>query len=558
MPTGAGVTLSIVEAGGSDQIYFPDSSIADFNASGDPFGLAVNFIDASGKMANGISDHATNQARTILGNDGLTPGSNEVTIYEANDWLLNFLRYSGVQAPVAQDFQVQNHSWVGTLATGTPTPPPHTPHSNNVEALRRYDYLLETANLGAGITAAVGLNNNTNPVPFLLSSTYNTLAVGRSDGQHSAGLTLSGVNSYGPGRGKPDLVAPRTTTSAATSVVSGTATLLYDALANTNGTNNETVKAILLAGASKSNYDYTPKFASWTNSPTQPLDDTFGAGELNIYNSFVIEQGGQQVGRRIHTPFALSNNGWDYKNFKRDKLVEDIYYRIDIQPGMAGREFSAVLSWNVEVVDQNDNGNLFDPQESLQNLDLALYDSTGGFLNSLVAESISSLDNVEHIYIADDPETSAFEGLAPGSYTLRVSGSAEWDFGVAWRTTSQHYDFANSAYVFDADFNDDDVVDGGDLLIWQRNSGIMLGATNNQGDADGDGDVDENDLWATESSFGAATFVASSLAIGAVPEPAALALAALGIAAILLARAQQRRRTNARTDAFVASSDGPS
>ena len=75
--------------------------------------------------------------------------------------------------------------------------------------MRRFDYIIDTNE----VTAVVGLGNDTESLPRLLSHSYNALAVGRTDGTHSTGVTQS---FYGPGRIKPDLVVPRTTTSAAT------------------------------------------------------------------------------------------------------------------------------------------------------------------------------------------------------------------------------------------------------------------------------------------------------------------------------------------------------
>ncbi len=95
--------------------------------------------------------------------------------------------------------------------------------------------------------------------------------------------------------------------------------------------------------------------------------------------------------------------------------------------------------------------------------------------------------------------------------------------------------FGAVAPTVDADFNNDNIVDGADLLIWQR--GFGAGGTNNTGDADGNGTVDATDLAAWKASFGSAPAVG---AIGAVPEPASLGL--LGIAAAALAGS--RRRTN--------------
>lgn len=79
--------------------------------------------------------------------------------------------------------------------------------------------------------------------------------------------------------------------------------------------------------------------------------------------------------------------------------------------------------------------------------------------------------------------------------------------------------------VIDADFDNDDDVDGNDFLIWQRNVGT--GTTNTQGNADGDSDVDGDDLLEWEGAFGSATANTAP-----VPEPATLALAAMGALAV--------------------------
>ena len=89
--------------------------------------------------------------------------------------------------------------------------------------------------------------------------------------------------------------------------------------------------------------------------------------------------------------------------------------------------------------------------------------------------------------------------------------------------------------VMDADFNNDNVVNGADFLIWQR--GFGAGSTNATGDADGNGVVNGADLAIWKSSFGGAPAVS---AVGAVPEPGSLTLAAF--AAIFAAGAAARRR----------------
>ncbi len=87
-----------------------------------------------------------------------------------------------------------------------------------------------------------------------------------------------------------------------------------------------------------------------------------------------------------------------------------------------------------------------------------------------------------------------------------------------------------------ADFDGDNDVDGNDFLVWQRGLGP---GTSSTGDANGDGTVDGADLTIWRDQFGSAPIAAAA---GAVPEPSALALASLGLAALA---ARRRRRTQA-------------
>ena len=88
----------------------------------------------------------------------------------------------------------------------------------------------------------------------------------------------------------------------------------------------------------------------------------------------------------------------------------------------------------------------------------------------------------------------------------------------------------------DADFDDDDDVDGNDFLIWQRGVGGANGTGNANGNADDDTDVDGNDLAIWKSEFG--TPQAASAA-SPVPEPAGVLLATLGILGLGLTRSRR-------------------
>ena len=89
---------------------------------------------------------------------------------------------------------------------------------------------------------------------------------------------------------------------------------------------------------------------------------------------------------------------------------------------------------------------------------------------------------------------------------------------------SRDVEFFNLDNVPNADFNNDDVVDGTDFLIWQRGFGLAGQTTNANGDADHNGTVNDADLQVWRGAFGTP---GAAAAVGAVPEPATGLLAVL-------------------------------
>jgi hypothetical protein len=149
------------------------------------------------------------------------------------------------------------------------------------------------------------------------------------------------------------------------------------------------------------------------------LDSVFGAGQLNVRNSYLIQEGGEFDGSTTEPIASVGAFGWDYSSGITDPLL----YDFEIGAGEVLDELSAILTWNIDVTD-NDASGLFDPTTFLANMDLELYDSSSTFLGTLLDESVSTVDNVEHIYA---------QGLAAGRYTLRVTSDSDHDFALAWR-----------------------------------------------------------------------------------------------------------------------------
>jgi hypothetical protein len=384
MPTGAGISVSQVEAPestGSPGPYLPDTSNSEF--SGKSFTTKSGFASVSG--------HATSVALNFYGNaTSIAPGISAIDNYEANDWVgSGYLRTGTALAPKTELRRIENHSWIGDAG------------SSNVDILRRLDLAINRDKF----IAVVGMNNGSGTaVPGLLDASFNGITVGLSNGNHSqGGTTLDNPGGSTTPRIKPDIVAPASLgfTSFATPVVSASAALLLqEAGSNPNASRSESIKAVLLAGATKMN----PAIA-------QHLDPVFGAGELNIFNSYHILAQSEQNASNVSTVAPI---GWDLNNTSSSSLL----YFFDVPTGSPS--LSSILTWNRHVTQ---SGSLLTP--SLSNLDLKLFSATGFSLGTQVDSSASTVDNVEAIY---EPN------LPAGRYAFQVvlTSGADTDFAFAF------------------------------------------------------------------------------------------------------------------------------
>ncbi|MCY2980939.1 MAG: hypothetical protein NTU79_19915 [Planctomycetota bacterium] len=391
LANGSGITVGLVEAdavGGGTNTYFPNISAPDF--------ASKTFVDVSNLNPRNTSGHATSTGQIFFGlSSSMAPGVTNIRVYDAAN-------FAGVKQatgnpgtnPAATDFSVVNHSYTASGAS-------------SADANAKLDYTITRDHF----TSVAGLNNGSGSLPGIYAQSFNSIVVGRSDGQHSFGLTNVGV----AGRTKPDIVAPSGTTSGATPIVSSTAALLHSAANDfgmPNARNNEAMKAIIMAGASKA------PFPAWSNTTTQPLDSKLGAGEVNVVNSYKILQAGESNGV-IGVPVANSNlKGWDYS--ASIDPTQPQYWNINVAPGQTITEASILLTWNAKYQDESGN---FNSTLSIANMDLKLFDSTTSFLGTEIGSSRSLVDNVEHIYLRN---------LNAGLYTIQVSSTANSAFGLAW------------------------------------------------------------------------------------------------------------------------------
>jgi hypothetical protein len=436
IPTGAGVQVTQAEATSTatSTDYFPSTSNIDTPGS-EFYGKTIIPITSS----YSTSSHATGVGQLFYGNNtSMAPGINHIDVYNANDWLgSGFLNTGSNSQPLASSSRVANHSWVGWT----------DPAEAAGAVLRRLDWVIARDDY----IQAVAMQNGGSPATVpLLGSSFNAIAVGRSDGEHGTGsVAISSDSVYTAGRTRPDIVVPMSYTSNAAPAVAAAAALLVqtghqdpslsrDPLVNFttnryteqnndgqkiyNAERSEVVKAALMAGA-----DRSVLTGYGTTTTTNGLDSTYGAGQLNIYNSYHIIAAGEfnssedlQVSRA-----NIYRYGFDYDPYfggQSGSNTEGSYY---FHTGSANGTLTASLVWNINI----DGTTL---AATLYNLDLYLYDLSVSSTNPL-ASYTSDQDNTENIYL-----TSL---TGNHDYLLRValdSGPTSflWDYGLAWNITN--------------------------------------------------------------------------------------------------------------------------
>ena len=385
-PTGRGVRLGHVE--GNPGSYLPHLAHPAFRD--------IRSHVRSGPSA--VNAHADGTARLFYGKDGLAPGATEVDHFTSGGWLgPEFLRVGSSLPPASDPIQVFSHSWISLK-----------PLIIDDEALRRIDFIVDERD----VVVVVGVNNGAQTaVPPLLASGYNAIAVGHWSGKSSGGYTVTGVK----GRCKPDLVGPLDFTSHATPVVAAFAARLLEAAQRSphlNAARAEVVKACLMAGATK------PR--EWSREAGKPLDARLGAGRVHLDRSLQILEAGAQP------PGAVKGEaGWAFAPLFRTGRAA--YTFTLAQPA----EFSAVLTWHRRidgqiVADEVTGLPRWSGVPSFSDFNLALRRREDG-LDLTAAQSLSAIDNVEHVYL---------DVLPAGHYTLEVwreDGLPEfWEYALAW------------------------------------------------------------------------------------------------------------------------------
>jgi hypothetical protein len=419
-PNGAGVPVTQIEAAltmnGDD--YFPD--ITDPQFSGKTITPQTTPYS--------VSSHATEVGYYFYGDtDSMTPGITSVNAYQADGWLQGqFLNTDTNSLPDFTTDRVANHSYVGEMDTDAGTFEP----AATLDALHRFDYVIQHDDY----INVVAVNDPNNPQEPLLADSFNAITVGLTSGLAPSGTTGNlddPQNLYVGGRAAPDVVAPFSDTSFTTPLVSSAAAMLVE-LAHDNpslssgsfvsprtglileyGETNDVIKAAIMAGADRvthntSTSDQLNAYGTMGFQTENGLDTRYGAGQLDVYNSYHIIAAGQQG------PGTIGRYGFDYNPASSDTAVED--YTFSGQVGVA-----ATLAWNIHIDDSMN--------ATLANYQLHLYQLTGqGTIE--VADSVSTIDNTQNIYVTglDAADTYEIE-------VTRTDDLGDWDYGLAWNLT---------------------------------------------------------------------------------------------------------------------------
>jgi len=476
-PDGSGVPVTQAEAStagsGNPAVYLPDGSHSEFSST--------TITDKSGAPTSTFSSHATGVGKTFYGDaSSIASGISLVDAFLADDWLQGGFLRSGGMKPLVSSSRIANHSWVADFGT-----------AKNSEVLRRTDWVVETDEF----IQCVGIINNASANQPIMSNAYNVIAVGKSDGVNGFGTAAVDAD-YVSGRTRPELVAPKTTSSSATPVVAASAAILMEygqnnpglstdpteaSSSNRNGDTiyntgrSEVIKAVLMAGADRSTAntsaaDITDYRVEPANQTTNGLDTRFGAGQVNIYNSFQIVNAGEQNSDEDFGAGNISTDGFDYApsfgGSSSSNSTASYYFSTGSNPVM----LSTTLAWNIDI--DGGNGPNFNGAAELYDLDLNLYDVTVSPV--LLGNSSSSIGNTETIWVTL-PENRNFRlEVVRGS----GQGAFNWDYALAWR-------------MVDLDLTDTDgdgIPDDQDNCMRTPNGPLAPDAGgNSQLDTDGDG-----------------------------------------------------------------------
>ena len=494
VPSAASIRVFQVEAGSN---WFPDTAGSEFSGK--------TITSASLIPSPGPSSHATSVGQRFYGNSAsIAQSLSLIAVHSQQSWVANQLGIYGIAPPSPVLQRVINHSWVsnGLLDGGG-----QFSVQDTSRLLRFSDWLSNVDE----VVQVFAMNNGGTQVP-VMSSAMNGISVGRSDAMHPwSAFALDSL--YTGDRSAADLVVPEMATSYATPfVASAAAQLIAAGLTNPgwsddatatrfglpvrNAERSETIKAALMAGAARrtsntAGADIADYRASSTYQTTNGLDTRYGAGQLDVYQSYLLLSAGESASQQDGGPAAVGFDGFDHDPAFGGLSGSNSVGSYGIGEAIQQVELAATLAWNIDIA----GGSPFDETALRYGLELVLIDETDA---TEVASSLSSVDNTQSVW---------FELQPMHTYRLEVRVAASqlpflWDYSLAWTTRPAPIQDADGDGLMDSveSFSSDQDKDGlPDYLDSDSDNNGMADAVEAISvyfpfDTDGDGVPDYADL----------------------------------------------------------------
>lgn len=438
---GTGVIVGIVDSG----IDINHPALTGTVSSGLPrFVAQQNFVTTEpGNSGDDVFGHGTAVAGQILSRDATFSGVatdaryinarvlDSTNSFSTDAWVVN-----GTGFAIANGANLLNLS-LGYFNSNT---------SGNSLLSLMADYISFGRRIPLTISAG-NAGNSGNPRPQGPGDAFNVFSLGATSLASNYGRIVS-YSSYGPtgdGRNKPDIAAPGDQVTTANddwetqsdfNVWSGTsfaapnmagilAAQMEYGMTHSLSIDPLVLKATTMNSAEKiqdrNGAAWQPGFFNTTGgmlTAIRPLNDSAGVGQVDGLKLF------QQYSPGEKPPGPVEPIGWDLGSISNADTTDYILGEL-----LPGSSLTATLAWYRHVGWTDNNGNqridsadAFGLTEALENLNLSIFRD-----GSLIARSVSSVANLEHLYLT---------GLLAGFYTVQVSrvtgvaGSEE--FALAW------------------------------------------------------------------------------------------------------------------------------
>ena len=272
----------------------------------------------------------------------------------------------------------------------------------------------------------------------------------------------------------------------------------------------------------------TGRYNAFAISASSTDSTTLSVG-LNTTTGVAGQQSGSVVIDNLDV--TLSGGAGRGVNDADDTIIVSLDVFDHAEASFAGASNQISLTLDFGMVIQGSN---------LPTLDFDIFNlvDTVGFTADLELDSFLGTGDAS-ILTTDLMTFTGGSSLAAGSsnmFTATLDTSAAGAFSATYTLSFSDEDLPGATAladltlnlmgtVGDADFDDDNDVDGVDFLIWQR--GLGIGSTHADGDANEDNVVDAADLAVWEAQYGTPPPLSAS---SAVPEPASAVLVLLGLA----------------------------